>query len=83
MLQIFFAVLLTLLLSGCATKAPRKNDDFEESDNSVTICCPGQNGFACDWMTVAEDGKEKVELAKISKTTGIMTAVCPLDGSSS
>ncbi|WP_336221578.1 hypothetical protein [Citrobacter amalonaticus] len=72
-------LLTTLLLAGGTGKAvSQKLDEFADTDSAVMICCPVPNGMACDWLTEAEDGHEKMMLARLSKSTGITTAVCPL-----
>jgi hypothetical protein len=82
MLWLLCTIFATLLLGGCAGKpVPKKADETDTSDRAVMICCPVNNGFACDWLTDAEDGKEKMALARISKNTGVMSAVCPLSPS--
>lgn len=83
MIRGFLCVMLTtLLLVGCTGKpVPRTSDEFAAPESAVMICCPVKNGFACDWLTEAEDGHEKMALARISKSTGVMTAVCPLSPS--
>ncbi len=75
-------LLTTVLVVGCTGKpVPKKSDEFTAPESAVMICCPVKNGFACDWLTEAEDGHEKMALARISKSTGVMTAVCPLSPS--
>ena len=82
MLSLLCALLTTLLLAGCTGKAvPKKPDEYADTDSAVMICCPVPNGIACDWLTEAEDGHEKMVLARFSKSTEITTAVCPLSPS--
>lgn len=77
--QLLCIAFITALLTGCAGRqAPKKADDFADGDSAVMICCPLDTGFACDWLTEAEDGHEKMVLAHFSKSTGAMSAVCPL-----
>lgn len=80
---ILLTVLATLLPAGCASEpVTKKQAPFDDADKVMMICCPVKNGFACDWMTEAEDGKQRMTLARISKATGVMTTVCPLSPSS-
>lgn len=82
MLKVLCALSTTLLLAGCAGKAvPKKPDEFADTDSAVMICCPVHNGMVCDWLTEAEDGHQEMVLARISKSTGITSAVCPLSPS--
>lgn len=71
MLALLCMLLTTLLLAGGTGKAvPKKSDEFADTDSAVMICCPVPNGMACDWLTEAEDGHEKMVLARLSKSTG-------------
>ncbi|HCM7228879.1 TPA: hypothetical protein N3282_004321 [Klebsiella aerogenes] len=82
MLALLCVLLTPLLLAGCTGKAvPKKLDEFVDTDSAVMICCPVPNGMVCDWLTEAEDGHQKMVLARLSKSTGVATVLCPLSPS--